>query len=158
MLLKNTVFIFPSLLICNEIMNSSFEMRQHKHWTMEHLDVTHYFVTHISFSKVCGKCEVNKKKKRNVPRKMSLICRFEWKIIHLKQSSKKRSTRQWAPMMMTMMFKTIIPYNENDKWWKRAKHTLFVCVCVQWNTSTRKMYTRCCIIFVDAQSMWMFET
>lgn len=60
---------------------------------------------------------------------MSLICRFEWKIIHLKQSSEKRSTRQWAPMMMTMMFKTIIPYNENDKWWKRAKHTLCVYVC-----------------------------
>lgn len=47
-----------------------------------------------------------------------------------------RNTERWrAPMMMMMMmmFKTIMLYNENDKWWIRAKHTRWLKIeCVAW--------------------------
>lgn len=47
------------------------------------------------------------------------------------QTGGEHSRRWRAPMMMMTMFKTIMLYNENDKWWKRAKNTESnVCMCV----------------------------
>lgn len=81
------------------------------------------------------------------------------------------STQRWqAPMMMMMMmFETIMLYNENDKWWKRAKHTecgleyhyrcekcAMLCVCLRiLNQSQPVLKTQLCCLFFHC--VWVSE-